>query len=43
MIFGGFGGRSDDEGTRTRFAALIMIILAPIAATADPAGDLALA
>lgn len=32
MIFGGFGGRSDDEDTNP-FAALLMIIVAPIAAT----------
>lgn len=33
MIFGGFGGRSDDrEGGANPFVAIIMIILAPIAA-----------
>jgi heat shock protein HtpX len=32
MIFGGFGGRGDDEDNNP-FAALLMIIVAPIAAT----------
>ena len=32
MIFGGFGGGRDDEDTNP-FAALLMIIVAPIAAT----------
>src|ERR1700704_1749731 len=32
MLFGGFGGRSDDEDTNP-FASLLMIIVAPIAAT----------
>jgi heat shock protein HtpX len=32
LIFGGFGGRDDEEGTNP-FAALLMIIVAPIAAT----------
>jgi heat shock protein HtpX len=33
MIFGGFGGRSDDDEGTNPFAALLMIIVAPIAAT----------
>ncbi|HEY0583762.1 MAG TPA: zinc metalloprotease HtpX [Chloroflexota bacterium] len=33
MIFGGFGGRSDDDEGQNPFAALLMIIVAPIAAT----------
>ena len=32
MIFGGFGGRSDDDEGANPIAALAMIILAPIAA-----------
>jgi heat shock protein HtpX len=32
MIFGGFGGRSDDDEGTNPFAALLMIILAPLAA-----------
>src|SRR5919202_6249625 len=33
LIFGGFGGRSDDDEGANPFAALLMIIVAPIAAT----------
>ena len=33
MIFGGFGGRSDDDEGTNPFVALLMIIVAPIAAT----------
>ena len=33
LIFGGFGGRSDDDDGMNPFAALLMIIVAPIAAT----------
>jgi heat shock protein HtpX len=33
MIFGGFGGRSDDDDGMNPFAMLLMIIIAPIAAT----------
>jgi heat shock protein HtpX len=33
MIFGGFGGRSNDDNDTNPFAALLMIIIAPIAAT----------
>jgi heat shock protein HtpX len=32
MIFGGFGGRRDDEDRGNAFAAIAMVILAPIAA-----------
>jgi heat shock protein HtpX len=32
MIFGGFGGRSDDDEGQNPFAMLLMIIVAPIAA-----------
>src|SRR6478736_5316876 len=32
MIFGGFGGRRDDENRGNAFAAIAMIIIAPIAA-----------
>ena len=43
-LFGGYGGRGDDRDRGNNpIALLAMIILAPLAADADPDGDLAVA